>query len=51
MQFVVLLHHFFGTPKVLWVYQMIRLIVASYLFMTGFGHAQTIFLCEELPRY
>jgi hypothetical protein len=39
MQFVVLLYHFLGMSKVLWVYQMIHLTVASYLFMTGFGHA------------
>jgi N-acetylneuraminate 9-O-acetyltransferase len=39
MQFVVLLYHYFGMSKVLWVYQLVRLMVASYLFITGFGHA------------
>ena len=39
MQLVVLLYHYFGMSQVLWVYQLVRLMVASYLFMTGYGHA------------
>lgn len=44
MQVVILLYHYFGMSKVLWAYQLIRLLVASYLFLTGFGH--TIFFLK-----
>lgn len=47
MQLTILAYHYTGMSSVLWAYELIRILVASYLFMIGFGHTVYFYTTNE----
>ncbi|TPX50805.1 hypothetical protein SeMB42_g02124 [Synchytrium endobioticum] len=47
MQIVILFYHYLGGSQVLWLYIIVRVLVASYIFMTGVGHAQFFYAKQD----
>ena len=51
MQALILFYHYFGMSRVLWVYRIVRVLVASYLFMTGYGHTIYFLKTKDYSLY
>nr|XP_006011687.1 PREDICTED: CAS1 domain-containing protein 1 [Latimeria chalumnae] len=51
MQLVILLYHISGASSFLPVYMHVRVLVAAYLFQTGYGHFSYFWIKDDLGLY
>ncbi|RMZ74811.1 hypothetical protein DV737_g5714, partial [Chaetothyriales sp. CBS 132003] len=51
MQIAILLYHYFGMSRILHVYRLIRILVGSYLFLTGYGHTVYLLRTNDFSLY
>ncbi|EMR82287.1 putative cas1 domain-containing protein [Botrytis cinerea BcDW1] len=47
MQFLILIYHYTHGSKTLWLFEIMRNLVAGYLFMTGYGHTMYFLRRED----
>ncbi|QSZ34798.1 hypothetical protein DSL72_007656 [Monilinia vaccinii-corymbosi] len=47
MQFLILIYHYTHGSKTLWLFEIMRNLVAGYLFMTGYGHTMYFLKRED----
>lgn len=47
MQAIILIYHYTGASRVYWIYVIARLLVASYLFLTGYGNTLSFLVKKD----
>ncbi|KAK6067298.1 Cas1p-like protein [Seiridium cupressi] len=47
MQGLILIYHYNYASQTLWVYKLVRLLVSSYIFLSGYGHTTYLLRTED----